>query len=110
MKIEVKSSNIVSIDYDEQEQTLIIEFPGGSKYKYDKMPVREYKNFLNAESKGKYFHKHIRSNYVGKKITLDNQCVGCNYNIGNFCSLFDRIVDNYTSCSYFTEKLPQKVL
>ena len=107
MKVEVKSSNIVSIDYDEKEQSLIVEFPGNSRYKYEQMPIREYKDFLNAESKGKYFHKHIRSNYVGEKIEKENQCVGCINNIGNFCSLFDRVVDNYSSCEQFTMK-PRK--
>lgn len=108
MRQEVKSSNIVSVDYDEQEQTLIVEFPGNSRYKYNKMPIREYKDFINSESKGKYFHSHIRSNYVGKKIVVDNQCISCTYNIGNFCSLLDQIVDNYNSCSHFTEKSPKK--
>jgi hypothetical protein len=101
MKVEIKSSNMNSVDYDEKEQTLIVEFPGGTKYKYMDVPIREYKDFINAESKGKYFHKHIKPYYKWKKLEKPGQCISCLYNVGNFCSVFDRIVDNFGSCVQF---------
>ncbi len=107
MRIEVKSSNITSVDYNEQERFLIVEFSGGIKYKYEKVQIREYNDFINAESKGKFFHKRIKSNYTWKKLENPGQCVACLFNTGNFCSVNDKIVDNFGSCSQF-ESIPVK--
>jgi len=68
MKIKMKSSNIVSVDYNEKEQTLIIEFTGGGKYIYSKLSKDIYNNFIKAESKGKFFFKNIKGKFEFKKI------------------------------------------
>lgn len=101
MKIEIKSSNMKSVDYDEKEEKLIIEFIGGSKYQYDKLSLQLYKDFMEAESKGKFFHKNIKSQFIGKKIEQKHQCNGCLYSIANFCTILDKIVDNYSSCKQY---------
>ncbi len=67
-KIKVKSSNITSIDYNEKEQILIIEFIGGGKYIYNKLPKDIYNSFIKAESKGKFFFKNIKGKFEFKKI------------------------------------------
>lgn len=104
MKTEVKSSNITSIDYDEKEQILTVEFIGGGCYKYDKVPVKIYKDFMNTESKGKFFHSHIKSAYTYKKIDKDRKCAECLYNTENFCDLFNRITENGNSCDMSAPK------
>lgn len=46
---------------------LIIAFNSGRTYEYVNAAV-EYSNMLNASSKGKYFHKHIKNNYACQRI------------------------------------------
>jgi len=57
----VTSSNISSIGYDKETQTLEIEFKGGSVYTYHDVSPAKADELMNAESHGKYFHAHIRN-------------------------------------------------
>lgn len=59
----VTSSNIRSIGHDQDNQTLEIEFNSGAVYQYANVPPSEYEGFLNADSKGKYFHANIKDRY-----------------------------------------------
>jgi hypothetical protein len=64
----VTSSNILSIGYDSQSRILEIEFVKTGIYCYEQVPLEIYKEFLNAESCGKYFEKKIKSNFTFTKI------------------------------------------
>lgn len=64
----VNSSNIVSIGYDRETQTLEIEFVSGI-YQYFNVPEGVYEELLNASSHGKYFYQSIRDNYQYSKIS-----------------------------------------
>ena len=65
---DVESSQIHSIGYDPETQTLAIRFTRGygenrgpgSLYHYSNVPQDVYDAFLAAESKGKYFGQHIK--------------------------------------------------
>jgi len=59
----VSSSNINSIGYEAETQTLEIEFMRGSVYQYSDVPVEEYEAIMNADSKGKYFNANIKNHY-----------------------------------------------
>lgn len=59
----VGSSNIDSLGYDPETLTLELEFHGGRIYQYDNVPVEIYREFLEAGSKGSYFHTHIKNQY-----------------------------------------------
>ncbi|KKM75635.1 hypothetical protein LCGC14_1388250 [marine sediment metagenome] len=59
---QVKSSNIVSIGYDETKKVLEIEFNNGV-YQYIKVPVEIFKGLMSAESHGKYFYLNIKGKY-----------------------------------------------
>jgi len=59
----VKSSNIHSLEYIPEEKELTIEFNSGGVYVYRKVPKDVYDSFLEADSKGKFFFKHIKKNY-----------------------------------------------
>jgi hypothetical protein len=59
----VSSSNINSIGYEAETQTLEIEFMRGSVYQYSDVPVEEYEAIMNADSKGKYFNANIKIHY-----------------------------------------------
>jgi len=56
----VFSSNLVSVGYDGQTQTLEIEFKNGAVYQYSGVPLDEFNAFMNADSKGTYFHARIK--------------------------------------------------
>ena len=60
--IEPKSSNIVSIGYDDRADTAFVTFKNGSLYKYSDVSEEEYQNLRDAESVGKY----LQSTFIKK--------------------------------------------
>ncbi|HEX8087765.1 MAG TPA: KTSC domain-containing protein [Blastocatellia bacterium] len=60
-RIRVSSSNLASVGYDYDTQTLEIEFKGGSIYRYPNVPESIYAGLMNAGSKGGYFNSHIKN-------------------------------------------------
>ena len=68
-KIDVSSSNIASIGYDENQMVLEVEFIGGRIYLYEGVPGYVFNEFFNARSKGRYFHYYIRNRYPYNRIS-----------------------------------------
>ena len=66
--VEVISSNIKAIGFDELKNELTVEFNSGSKYTYSSVPLSIYETFLEAESKGKFFHRNIRNVYSYSRV------------------------------------------
>jgi len=64
----VSSTNINSIGYDSATQTLEISFHNGEVYQYSNVPEAIYTELMSAESKGRYFHIHIKHNYTYRRI------------------------------------------
>lgn len=64
----VSSSNIASIGYDPQSQTLEIEFHPGSVYQYYGVPQSLYQGLMGASSHGSYFSQNIKGRYGDTKI------------------------------------------
>jgi hypothetical protein len=64
----VQSSNIASIGYDNQSETLEIEFLNGSIYQYFDVPERVYEELMGADSHGKYLAHIIKGNYRYSKV------------------------------------------
>jgi len=65
----VVSSNIVSIGYDEEAETLEVEFHGGGVYQYDNVPLPIYEALITADSIGSYFHYNIKiQGYEWRKV------------------------------------------
>jgi hypothetical protein len=62
-RIQVRSSSIASIGYDQKTQTLEVEFINGGAYQYFDVPLAKWVEFVGANSKGKYFIAQIRGNY-----------------------------------------------
>ena len=56
----VRSSALRSVGYDEDGQTLEIEFTNGAVYRYSDVPPEVYRGLMAAESHGRYFHQHVR--------------------------------------------------
>ena len=69
----VSSSQILSVGYDPESQTLEIEFkrkgeaPGGV-YQYFDVEPEQHKTFMEAESLGKHFGTHIRGKFKFIKV------------------------------------------
>lgn len=64
----VSSSNIASIGYDNDSQTLEIEFLNGGVYQYFDVPLHIYNGLMNASSHGQYLAENIKGNYRYSKV------------------------------------------
>ena len=64
----VSSSNVCSVGYDVDTDTLEVEFHSGSIYQYDGVPESVYLGLMQAASKGSYLHQHIRDQYPYRRI------------------------------------------
>lgn len=66
--VKVESSNIDSIGYDKNNQTLLIAYKNGRNYHYNGVELKTYEDFKNADSKGKFFWENINKKYEYKEI------------------------------------------
>ncbi len=64
----VSSSNIASIGYDANSQTLEIEFLNGGVYQYFDVPQYVYEDLMNAGSHGQYLARNIKGTYRYSKV------------------------------------------
>ena len=59
------------MEYDDEARELDITFTSGKKYRYFDVPLEIYAEFLDAESKGKFFNDNIKGVFsfveVGQK-------------------------------------------
>ena len=67
-RIQVSSSNIISIGYDLQTNTLEVEFSSSEIYQYFNVPEHLYQNLINASSKGQFLNDYIKYNYRYQKV------------------------------------------
>lgn len=58
----VASSNIKTVAYDPKNKKLRIKFHNGGHYEYDNVGDRLFQKLMNADSKGKYFHRALKKN------------------------------------------------
>jgi hypothetical protein len=64
----VSSSNIASIGYDADSQTLEIEFLNGGVYQYFDVPTYVHEELMNASSHGQYLAQNIKGIYRFSKV------------------------------------------
>lgn len=62
-KVSVTSSNVESIRYYEDSETLEIEFKNGATYQYFDVPQSVYNELENADSVGGYLASRIKGMY-----------------------------------------------
>jgi uncharacterized protein YuzE len=65
---EVDSSNIATVGYDTDSEILEVEFHNGGVYDYFDVPETVFNQFLEASSKGKFFHRNIKGEYKWEKV------------------------------------------
>ena len=66
--IGVNSSNVESIGYDEENQTLYVNFLNNTVYIYKGVPVGEFEGLRNAPSIGSYLHRNIKNLFPYERI------------------------------------------
>lgn len=64
----VNSSDIYSVDYDENNHILTICFHSNWVYEYSNVPSSVYNRLITASSKGRFFHTYIKDKYPTKRI------------------------------------------
>ena len=65
----VQSTNIHSIGYKADTQTLIVKFRvSGQVYEYLNVPQNLYEGLMASESKGKYINDNIRSQFNYRRV------------------------------------------
>lgn len=64
----VDSTDIKSVGYDPASKILEIEFHSGGIYQYLDVPDMVYSDLMNADSKGKYFHRYVKNVYNHRKV------------------------------------------
>jgi len=62
-RVTVISSNLVSVGFDADANTLEVEFKGGKVYQYFDVPAHEHEALMQAPSHGIYFNQNIRKSY-----------------------------------------------
>lgn len=68
-RIPVSSSNIASIGYDTETQTLEVEFLNGRIYQYFGVPVEIHEALMSAGSHGQFFNYNIKNQYPYDRIS-----------------------------------------
>jgi len=56
-RVRLGSAAIEAVAYDRAKKMLDVEFRGGSKYRYFKIPVSVYRALLKAESAGAFWNE-----------------------------------------------------
>jgi hypothetical protein len=64
----VSSSNISEAGYDLDNQVMAIRFRKGSEYRATGVPAAAFTEFMQAGSKGSYFHRVLKGAYNWTKV------------------------------------------
>ena len=64
----IESEAIEAVDYDPRSEILRVTFHNGRSYEYLGVPPEEFRNFMNAESRGTYMNQVIKRRYKWRKV------------------------------------------
>jgi len=59
----IESKMFLSMAYDKEKRVLYLRFRSGDVYRYFEFPEEQNHEFLNAESRGRYFMSRIRDRF-----------------------------------------------
>jgi len=62
-RVPVESRALAAIGYSKRLRALEIEFRNGAIYRYLDVPRSIHKGLMNAPSKARFYHQHIRGRY-----------------------------------------------
>ena len=66
--IEVQSSNIGAVGYDEKDQEVYVRFLNGSVYAYGGVPLHDFEGLRDAPSVGAYLNRNFKNVYAYERI------------------------------------------
>jgi hypothetical protein len=66
--MQVESTAIRDIRYDEERAKLFVTFSDGDKYVYVGVPGEVHRSFIDADSQGRFFAFEIRDQYPYNKL------------------------------------------
>lgn len=66
--MQVESTAIRDIRYDEERSKLFVTFSDGDEYVYVGVPGEVHRSFVDADSKGQFFAYEIRDQYPYNKL------------------------------------------
>lgn len=66
--IPVESSNVESLGYDEDSETVYVRYLKGTLYIYKGVPKWEFENLRNAPSVGSYLHRNYKNVYPYERV------------------------------------------
>jgi hypothetical protein len=64
----ISSTNVASLGYDAQSETLEVEFLNGSIYQYFNVGLDLYEQLKAAPSKGQFLNTYIRNAYPYSRV------------------------------------------
>lgn len=64
----VESSNLASVGYSSDSETLEVEFKNGHIYQYFNVPLFMFEQLMQAPSIGQFFNANIRNAYACSKV------------------------------------------
>jgi hypothetical protein len=68
--VDLDSGHLQSAAYDEESETLYVQFRNGRRYGFEGVPEGlASRLFSETESHGKYFRRYILKNFQGQEIT-----------------------------------------
>ena len=68
LKHSVGSTNLMSIGYDRETETLEVEFLNGRIYQYYGVPNNLHNQLMQAPSKGQFFNSYVRNSYPFSRV------------------------------------------
>lgn len=66
--IQVQSSNVEAVGYDDQSEIAYVRFLNGSLYIYKGVPQWDFDGLLDAPSVGSYLHRNYKNVYPYERI------------------------------------------
>jgi hypothetical protein len=63
-----KSKLLAAAAYNAPRRRLYLRFHSGEVYSYFTFPAEQYQEFLDAESRGRYFLNHIRNQFPYERL------------------------------------------
>jgi hypothetical protein len=63
-----ESKLLISSAYDDGKHILYLRFRSGEIYRYFEFPDEQYRAFLDAESRGRYFLSNIRNRFRHERL------------------------------------------
>jgi hypothetical protein len=66
--VQVSSSNVQAVGYDDNSETLYVQFLNNSMYTYSGVPRSEFEALRDASSVGSYLHRNIMNSYPYTKL------------------------------------------